>query len=100
MKIEGSALDNPVSLRRDGNVAIISQWMEGDSDPHVKWTRGYWDKVEPLTTGTAYTNHMGGDDWQTRIRASYGSNYDRLVEMKRKYDPNNLFRLNPNINPA
>jgi hypothetical protein len=43
---------------------------------------------------------MGGDDWQTRIRASYGSNYDRLVEMKRKYDPSNLFRLNPNINPA
>jgi FAD/FMN-containing dehydrogenase len=81
------------------DVNIISQWMEGDSDPHVKWTRGYWDKVEPLTTGTAYTNHMGGDDWQTRIRASYGSNYDRLVEMKRKYDPNNLFRLNPNINP-
>jgi FAD/FMN-containing dehydrogenase len=82
------------------DVNIISQWMDGDSDPHVKWTRGYWDKVEPLTTGTAYTNHMGGDDWQTRIRASYGSNYDRLVEMKRKYDPNNLFRLNPNINPA
>jgi FAD/FMN-containing dehydrogenase len=82
------------------DVNIISQWMEGDSAPHVAWTRGYWDRVEPLTTGTAYTNHMGGDDWQPRIRASYGSNYERLVELKRKYDPNNLFRLNPNINPA
>jgi FAD/FMN-containing dehydrogenase len=82
------------------DVNVISQWIDGGSDDHVRWTRSYWDRVEPLTTGTAYTNHMGGDDWQLRIRASYGSNYDRLVQIKRKYDPNNLFRLNPNINPA
>ena len=81
------------------DVNVISQWVEGGSDAHVKWTRDIWEKVEPLTTGTAYTNHMGGDDWQLRIRASYGSNYDRLVSVKREYDPDNLFRLNPNINP-
>ena len=57
------------------DVNIISQWVEGGSDSHVSWTRRFWERVEPLTTGTAYTNHMGSDDWQLRIRASYGSNY-------------------------
>jgi FAD/FMN-containing dehydrogenase len=82
------------------DVNVIAQWQEGDAEPHVRWTRDIWERVDPLTTGTAYTNHMGGDDWQPRIRASYGSNYERLVSLKRKYDPDNVFRLNPNINPA
>ena len=43
---------------------------------------------------------MMSDDRPEKLRASYGANYDRLVELKRKYDPNNLFRLNANINPA
>ncbi|MFN0074819.1 MAG: FAD-binding oxidoreductase, partial [Chloroflexota bacterium] len=82
------------------DVNVVSQWVEGDAAPHVSWTRNIWGQVEPLTTGTAYTNHMGGDDWSPRIRASYGSNYDRLVGLKRQYDPQNLFRINPNIDPT
>jgi FAD/FMN-containing dehydrogenase len=47
----------------------------------------------------AYVNYFSADD-DDRIRQAYGPNYDRLVELKRRYDPDNLFRLNQNINPS
>jgi hypothetical protein len=46
----------------------------------------------------SYTNYLSADDYD-RVRQAYGPNYERLVELKRRYDPNNLFRLNHNIDP-
>jgi len=63
------------------------------------WTQGYWEAVHPYSAGGAYVNFMM-DEGQDRIRATYRDNYDRLVEIKDQYDPDNLFRVNQNIRPA
>jgi FAD/FMN-containing dehydrogenase len=55
--------------------------------------------VHPYTAGGAYVNMMMDDEGKERVRASYRDNYDRLVEVKRRYDPANLFRFNQNIAP-
>ncbi len=60
--------------------------------------RDFYDATAPLSEEGGYVNFMSADD-QDRIRANYKGNYDRLVEIKRKYDPDNLFRLNQNIRP-
>jgi FAD/FMN-containing dehydrogenase len=63
------------------------------------WAQRYHDAVHPYTAGGAYVNMMMDDEGHERIRASYRDNYDRLVEVKRRYDPENLFRVNQNITP-
>jgi hypothetical protein len=80
---------------------VMAQWLEpAATEPCVAWVRGLWAQVEPRTTGTAYVNHIAGDDRPERVRASYGGNYARLVALKDAYDPTNLFCLNPNIPPT
>jgi len=83
------------------DINVVSQWVEAsETETNISWVRQVWDRLEPLTEGNAYINHIAGDDRPEKVRASYGSNYDRLLALKRKYDPANLFRLNANINPA
>ena len=57
-----------------------------------------WDEVSGYSTGV-YVNHLDADD-RGRIGAAYGPNYQRLVALKQKYDPDNVFRLNNNIVPS
>ncbi len=64
-----------------------------------RWGRAYWEAVNPFTTGGAYVNFMMDDEAEGRIMNSYGGNFARLTELKRKYDPANLFRVNQNIKP-
>jgi len=64
-----------------------------------RWGRAYWEAVGPYTTGGGYVNFMMGDEGDARIKATYGGNFDRLTAVKRKYDPNNVFRVNQNIKP-
>ena len=79
---------------------IISQWVDpGESARHIQWTREFWTAVEPFATGEVYVNHLDAEE-ATRIRAAYSENYGRLVALKNKYDPTNLFRLNQNIKPT
>ena len=82
-----------------------SQVMVGvDPDPAnkekiTKWAKDYYDALHPYSAGGAYVNFMmdeGGD----RVKASYAGNYKRLAEIKAKYDPTNLFRVNQNIKPS
>ncbi len=63
------------------------------------WTVDYFDALHPYSAGGAYVNMMM-DEGQERVRASYRDNYDRLARIKRQYDPDNLFRVNQNIEPA
>ena len=79
---------------------VISQWNDpGESAGHIQWTREFWTAVEPFATGEVYVNHLDAEEG-TRIRAAYSQGYERLVALKNKYDPTNLFRLNQNIKPT
>jgi hypothetical protein len=83
------------------DVNVVGQWTDADeSDRHIGWVRELWGQVDPHTRGTTYINHMAGDDRPERVRASYGINHDRLAAVKATYDPENFFRLNPNIKPG
>jgi FAD/FMN-containing dehydrogenase len=72
-----------------------------DNERMIKWTQEYWNALHPHSAGGAYVNMMmdAADEGADRVRASYGSNYDRLAAIKAKYDPGNLFRVNQNIAP-
>lgn len=74
-----------------------------DPDPSnagavTTWARAYWEALRPHTAGGGYVNFMM-EEGQGRVQATYGPNYDRLVEVKSKYDPMNRFRVNQNILP-
>ncbi|MEA3218146.1 MAG: hypothetical protein QOJ19_4302 [Acidimicrobiia bacterium] len=79
---------------------VIGQWESAGPDVHTNWVRSVWDRCEPHLQGSAYINHLADDDKPEKVRASYGANLGRLRNVKAKYDPANLFRLNPNIRPA
>jgi FAD/FMN-containing dehydrogenase len=63
----------------------------------ASWARRYWQELHASSAGGGYVNMMMEDDGPDRVRAAYRGNYDRLVQIKRRYDPTNLFHLNHNI---
>jgi len=65
----------------------------------MEWARGFFRDMAPHATGGVYVNFLTDDD-PNRIQAAYGANYHRLAEIKKKYDPQNLFRINQNVRPA
>ena len=67
------------------------------ADRFQEWVRDAGDRIQPFSTGRTYINFQAADEGEDRIRAAYGSNFDRLVGIKQKYDPDNLFRVNRNI---
>jgi FAD/FMN-containing dehydrogenase len=69
-----------------------------DSAANIAWCRAFDAALRPHSLDGGYVNFTAGDD-QDRVRVNYGRNYDRLVAVKRRYDPDNLFRLNHNISP-
>lgn len=96
------ASDDTAFAYRDANFAMVvaGMWPDpADNESHTRWVRDYWEAIHPHNAEGGYVNFLSGDD-QDRIRANYAGNYDRLVEIKRKYDPGNLFHLNQNIAPA
>jgi FAD/FMN-containing dehydrogenase len=70
-----------------------------DKEKITKWTKEYFDALHPYSAGGAYVNFMM-DEGEERVKATYGGNYQRLAEIKTKYDPQNLFRVNQNIRPS
>jgi FAD/FMN-containing dehydrogenase len=96
------APDATAFSHRDANWSQVIVGVDPDPrnrDRIIDWTRAYWDAVHPFGAGGAYINFLMGDEGQDRVRASYRGNYDRLVEVKRRYDPHNRFRMNQNIAP-
>jgi len=72
-----------------------------DADPAndekiIQWSRDYWNALHPYSSGGTYLNFEMSES-NDRVRKSYGENYDRLLEIKKKYDPDNFFRVNQNI---
>ena len=81
------------------NVLTLVSWpLELDRTPHVEYLRGAWSRLEPFTHGY-YTNEVA-DEAQAVVDENYQGNLARMREVKRKYDPINLFRLNANVQPA
>jgi hypothetical protein len=78
---------------------IISQWADPrDAERNITWTRGLFDAMQPHLQDAVYVNNLGVEG-PARVRSAYGSNYQRLAEVKHEYDPCNVFRLNQNITP-
>lgn len=82
---------------------VISAGWEGPqrTNRHVEWVRSLWNAVVPFSAGGGYINFMSHDDGDDRVKAAYGpAKYQRLVDLKNTYDPENFFRLNQNIKPT
>ena len=95
--------DETAFSQRDAtyNVNINAVWTEDDpeSERHVAWARDFFSAMQPHAGGRVYVNFLG-DEGAKRVRQAYGDRqYERLVELKRAYDPTNFFRLNQNIEP-
>jgi hypothetical protein len=81
------------------NIGIETKWIDPEESPkHIAWTRAFSDALEPYSIHSCLVNFLG-DEGTDAVRAAFGSNYERLVELKTKYDPTNFFSLNPNVKP-
>jgi FAD/FMN-containing dehydrogenase len=95
------AADATAFAYRDAKFAtvIAGMWPDpADNEKNIKWVKDYYQAVHPHSSAGGYVNFMAGDD-QDRIRDNYKGNYDRLVAIKRGYDPANMFHMNQNIKP-
>ena len=82
-------------------LSIDSTWeAPEDDEANIEWTREFWDAMEPYASDSMYFNFSMEEVGDDTTRATFGENYDRLVDVKTEYDPENLFRLNQNIEPA
>jgi FAD/FMN-containing dehydrogenase len=78
---------------------IAGMWPDpADNEKNFKWVKDYYKALEPHSLAGGYVNFMAGDD-QGRVKENYKGNYSRLVSIKKKYDPSNLFHMNQNIKP-
>ena len=87
---------------RDANWSQVIVGVDPDpvnNEKITKWTKDYYNAIHPYAAGGAYVNFMM-DEGEDRVKDSYKYNYDRLVSIKNKYDPKNLFRVNQNIKPS
>src|SRR5271154_3436949 len=93
--------DNAFGFRRTGfEYWIHSYWQKaGDREQSWNWVEEFYRGMEPLSTGAVYVNDLE-DEGEARVRAAYGDKYQRLSQIKRKFDPDNFFRVNQNIAPA
>ena len=80
-------------------MVMLAGWADAANDgERIQWLRDYNDALAPYSEPGGYVNFMQDDDYG-RIQDNYRQNFDRLVEVKRAYDPDNLFHLNQNIAP-
>ena len=80
---------------------ILTGWEDASEDAdQIAWSRKVHESWRPFCSDASYTNALSADDTEDDVRSSYGSAYERLAEIKARYDPTNFFRLNANIKPA
>jgi FAD/FMN-containing dehydrogenase len=96
-----SAAETAFGLRRvHYSVNIVAAWSDPSmTEKCIAWARGLSSQLESLGASDSYVNYLG-EEGAAAVRASYGVNYERLAQLKKKYDPENLFRSNQNIAPA
>ena len=99
--VQDVAPDATAFGHRDANFApvIAGMWPDpADNEANIAWVRDYYAAIAPMSEPGGYINFASADD-QARAGANFGANYTRLREVKRRYDPDNLFHLNQNIEP-
>ena len=80
---------------------MLSHWADPqDTEKNIQWNRGLWEAMQPFLAPGVYVNYLPEGEGEERVRAAYGPNYERLVALKRKYDPANFFSVNQNIVPS
>lgn len=83
------------------HLLIETRWTDPiEDEPHIAWTDAFHDAMKPHTNGEVAMNFLTDDEGEERRRAAYGENYERLVEVKTAWDPENVFRMNQNIEPT
>jgi FAD/FMN-containing dehydrogenase len=95
--------DHSATANRDAVsvLNITASWEKPEDDArNIEWARKSWERLRRFSTGGTYVNFLTEEEGGDRIRAAYGKNYDRLMSVKAKWDPTNLFRTNKNIQPA
>lgn len=93
--------DETAWSNRDATWSMVIFGVDGDpakKDEITDWARGYWEATHPHSMGGAYVNFMM-EEGKDRVQTTYGDNYERLQEIKAKYDPENFFHVNQNIEP-
>ena len=96
------APDSAAYAHRDAKFVMNfhGRWEDpADDERGIGWARDFFDAAAPFASGGVYVNFLTADEGD-RVRSAYGPNYDRLAQVKRRYDPDNLFRMNQNIEPA
>ena len=99
-RVSSSATANPF---RDAEyeLVMLCMWRDpADADKNMAWLRELFTAIEPHLLNATYVNSLDGDEGNRGVRRAYGANYERLTQLKRRYDPTNLFRMNQNIPPA
>ena len=82
-------------------LSIDSTWEDPAHDEeNVRWTREFWEAMAPHASNKMYLNFAMGEEGEDVVRATFGENYERLVEVKTAYDPENLFDMDPNVTPS
>jgi FAD/FMN-containing dehydrogenase len=83
-------------------LTVVGAWdPDTDGGPHVAWARDVWSRLCRISSGGGYVNQLDADEGTDRTRDAYGaSTWDRLTELKARWDPDNVFRLNANVPPA
>jgi hypothetical protein len=82
------------------DLLILSQWANpADSEENVRWTRELFEAMQPFVGKGVYVSNLGEEEGN-RVKEAYGEHYERLVALKDRYDPTNLFRLNQNVKPT
>jgi FAD/FMN-containing dehydrogenase len=104
--IDGAAsrvpADGTAFAYRDGGWAGVIVGVDPDpanAELISQWARDYWEELHPTSAGGAYVNFLMSEG-QDRVKAAYRGNYDRLAQIKNRYDPDNTFHINQNIQPA
>jgi len=86
---------------RSYNLLIAGEWIDpAESEENTLWVKDTYEALAPHFSGRRYVNYLGDDEASDAVRSSYGVVYDRLLDVKRRYDPDNLFHLNQNIDPG
>jgi hypothetical protein len=83
------------------SLVLVGMWTDpGESDRNIRWTREFWNAMQPFFSDAVYVNYLDTDD-ADRVQAAYApATYERLRLLKEKYDPENFFRVNQNIGPS